>query len=392
MASFTHSLPRVLLGCCCSALCILPAAFAEEVPRFLQPRPSAVQSNERSDENATVDGRGPACFEWADCNGLGGDCCPAPDGMYLSCCNAPALPAPAAALAPTPTSEPTPATTLALTEASTPAPTSAPIEVSAPASAQAPLLGRALPMWPMCDRANVGFPNCGDAARCEGEYSVDGTTRTLRATSQSCAYVTFKTGLSLKDVVQLDADVYISKGTCSKQDNLAFWFFQTAEKGDAISESMTHWDGFSEVDFMETYIGPGGVNSVNSNFAATGLHRQWPNVSITGGVRQHVTMWQDTENSAGCPSDRDSASMFTRWVEYAAPLPVVSIYVAHCAPGAPCCQGDSCRELQGDPNTARACVTVKDAPMLLSLSNWGTGHWVTPGCEMGVSDVRVVTV
>lgn len=251
-------------------------------------------------------------------------------------------------------------------------------------------------MEPSCDDHNVGFPNCGDYTRCEGEYIVNGSTRSLRATSQSCGYVTFRTELSLQDVLQLDADLYIAEHTCSERDNIAFWFFQTAEKGDAIEEPMTHWDAFSEVDLMETLVGPGGVNSINSNFAALALERsghdkQWLNSTITGGVHQHITMWQDVENTASCARERSRASMFTRWVTYDEPLPVVSIYVAHCAPGRPCCEGEECKKLQSDPDTAHGCVTVKKAKLLLALSNWGTYHWVTPGCELGVSDVRVVT-
>lgn len=244
-------------------------------------------------------------------------------------------------------------------------------------------------MEPFCDRANVGFPNCGAAARCEGEYSVDGPTLTLQATTDACAYVTFKTGLSLLDVLQLNADVFISSHTCHKYDNMAFWFFQTVEVGDAFEQPTQHWDAVSEVDLMETYIGPGNVNSINTNFAATGLHRQWPNVTIEGGVHQHVTMWQDVKGG-GCPTKRESGYMGgLQAIEYGESLPVVSIYVAHCAPGAPCCQGDGCKRLQGDPNTAWGCITVKDAPILLALSNWGAGHHVTPGCKMGVSNVMV---
>merc|ERR1711920_897391 len=176
-----------------------------------------------------------------------------------------------------------------------------------------------------------------------------------------------QTELSLQDVLQLDADLYVAEHTCSERDNIAFWFFQTAEKGDAIEEPMTHWDAFSEVDLMETFIGPGGVNSINSNFAALelenagGRNRHWLNYSITGGVRQHITMWQDVENAAGCERERSRASMFTWWVTYDEPLPVVSIYVAHCAPGKPCCEGEGCKKLQSDPNTAHGCVTVKHA-------------------------------
>lgn len=246
-----------------------------------------------------------------------------------------------------------------------------------------------LPMTPFCDRTNVGFPNCGDAARCEGEYSVDGATRTLRATTDKCAYVTFRTGLSLMDVLQLDAELFITERTCNKYDNLAFWFFQTVEHGDAWQQPTKHWDAVSEVDLMETYIGPGNVNSINTNFAATGLHRQWQNFTIEGGMHQHVTMWQDVEGK-GCPTSRPSGYMGDlQTLDYGTHLPVVSVYVAHCAPGAPCCEGKDCKRLQRDPSTASGCITVKDAPILLALSNWGAGHRVTPGCEIGVSSVMV---
>jgi len=284
------------------------------------------------------------------CAGLGGDCCPASTGMALACC------------------------------------------WDAQAPSATPPDSRALAMVPSCDHLNVGFPNCGDAVRCEGEYSESGSTRTLRATSDHCAYVTFKTGLSLDQVLQLDADTFLTPGTCSRQDNLGFWFFQTVGTGVAEEEPTSHWDALSEVDLFETYIGPGGVNSINTNFAATGLHMQWKNFTIVGGMRQHITMWQDVENAAGCPATRQ-AGMLTglTTVEYGTPLPVVSVFVTHCAPGAPCCTGDACKQLQSDPHTARACITVKDAPVLLSLSNWGAGHRVTPGCEIGVSDVVVRT-
>lgn len=246
-------------------------------------------------------------------------------------------------------------------------------------------------MEPSCDSKNVGFPNCGEAAKCDGEYSVDGPTRTLRASSDNCAYVTFRTDLSLRDVLQLDADVFVEANTCRRYDNLAFWFFQTVESGDALEKPAEHWDALSEVDLFETYIGPGNVNSINTNFAATSLHRQWPNVTIEGGMHQHVTMWQDLEKS-GCPSSRTSAYLFDKGsIDYEAPLDVVSIYVAHCAPGAPCCQGDGCKHLQGQPNTAWGCITVKEAPMLLALSNWGSNHQITPGCTIGASDVMVTT-
>jgi len=247
-------------------------------------------------------------------------------------------------------------------------------------------------MEPSCDHVNVGFPNCGDAARCEGEHIKSGSTRTLRATSDKCSYVTFKTDLTLDQVLQLDAEAFIAPGTCSRQDNLAFWFFQTIDTGDALVEPRSHWDAFSEVDLFETYIGPGGVNSINTNFAATGLHMQWKNFTIVGGMRQHITMWQDVENAAGCPTTRKAGMLGgLTTIEYGASLPVVSIFVAHCAPGAPCCQGAECTKLQADPKTARGCITVKDAPLLLALSNWGSGHHVTAGCEIGVSDVAVRT-
>jgi hypothetical protein len=247
-------------------------------------------------------------------------------------------------------------------------------------------------MRPSCDHLNVGFPNCGELARCEGEYGESGSTRFLRASSEKCAYVTFKTSLSLRQVLQLDADAFITPGTCNHLDNLAFWFFQTLPEGDALEEPTTHWDAFSEVDLFETYIGPGGVNSINTNFAATGVHMQWEDFTIVGGMRQHITMWQDTENAAGCPATRTAALLNgLTTIEYGKELPVVSIYVAHCAPGAPCCMGAECKELQSDPKTARGCITVKDAPLLLSLSNWGAGHQVTSGCEIGVSDVMVRT-
>merc|ERR1711920_790491 len=178
-----------------------------------------------------------------------------------------------------------------------------------------------------------------------------------------------QTELSLQDVLQLDADLYVAEHTCSERDNIAFWFFQTAEKGDAIEEPMTHWDAFSEVDLMETFIGPGGVNSINSNFAALelenagGRNRHWLNYTITGGVRQHITMWQDVENAASCERERNRASMFTWWVSYDEPLPVVSIYVAHCAR---LCHGEAgevaARALQlghislGDPGLRAGCI------------------------------------
>lgn len=259
-----------------------------------------------------------------------------------------------------------------------------------PVKAGVPTGSVALPMVPSCDHAMVGYPNCGEAARCQGEYEATGSTRTLKATSDKCAYVTFKTSLTLDQVLQMDADAFITSSTCSQYDNLAFWFFQTIPVGDALEEPTSHWDGFSEVDLFESYIGPGGVNSVNSNFAATGVHVAWQDFTIVGGMRQHITMWVDTENEAGCPATR-AAGMLNglTTVEYGKELPVVSIYVAHCAPGAPCCTGDACKALQSDPQTARGCITVKDAPMLLALSNWGAGHRVTEGCEIGVSDVTV---
>jgi len=264
---------------------------------------------------------------------------------------------------------------------------------SQPPTPEPPAPGfRALPMEPSCDHANVGAPNCGEAARCHGEYGVEGTARTLTATSDSCAYVTFKTSLTLDRVLQMDADAFISPGTCSQYDNLAFWFFQTIDDGDALEEPTTHWDAFSEVDLFESYIGPGGVNSVNSNFAATGIHRAWQNFTIVGGMRQHLTMWKDPENEAGCPATRTAAMLNgLTTVQYGKELPVVSIYVAHCAPGAPCCTGADCKRLQSDSSTAHGCITVKEAPLLLALSNWGAGHHVTAGCQIGVSDVTVTT-
>mmetsp|Transcript_111982 Transcript_111982/g.280580 ORF Transcript_111982/g.280580 Transcript_111982/m.280580 type:complete len:84 (+) Transcript_111982:161-412(+) len=51
--------------------------------------------------------------------------------------------------------------------------------------------------------------------------------------------------------------------------------------------------------------------------------------------------------------------------------------------------GTRCRQLQSDAGATHGCITVKDAPVLLSLNNWGAGHRVTPGCEIGVSDVVV---
>uniref|UniRef100_A0A7S2LVX2 Uncharacterized protein n=1 Tax=Zooxanthella nutricula TaxID=1333877 RepID=A0A7S2LVX2_9DINO len=246
-------------------------------------------------------------------------------------------------------------------------------------------------MEPSCDRINVGLPNCGDGAMCAGEYTAVGSTRTLKATSAACAYVTFKTGLSLTDVLQLDADVFIAPGTCKPYDNLGFWFFQTAELGAPLQEPNSHWDAMSEVDLMETYIGPGAVNSINTNFAATGLAKQWTGFTIEGGVRQHVTMWQDVEGT-NCPKTRASGILIgTESVDYGKELPVVAIYVAHCAPGSPCCEGEGCKALQGLPDTAFGCITVKEAPILLALSNWGAGHRITEGCEIGASDVTVRT-
>uniref|UniRef100_A0A7S2P8Z2 Uncharacterized protein n=1 Tax=Zooxanthella nutricula TaxID=1333877 RepID=A0A7S2P8Z2_9DINO len=246
-------------------------------------------------------------------------------------------------------------------------------------------------MEPSCDHINVGGPNCGANARCAGEYAVAGSTRTLKATSAHCAYVTFKTGLSLGDVLQMDADVFITAGTCHKLDNLAFWFFQTSDRGDPLEEPATHWDALSEVDLMETYIGVGGVNSVNTNFAATGIHKQWKGFTIVGGVRQHVTMWQDVTGGS-CPKTRTSGILNgVETVDYGKELPVVAIYVAHCDFGAPCCEGEGCKALQGEPTTAFGCITVKEAPILLSLSNWGAGHAITEGCEIGASDVTVRT-
>jgi len=287
-----------------------------------------------------------ACESNSGCRGLGGDCCPAPTGEYLACCAAPPL-------------------------------------VPGP---------QALPMTPSCDYVNVGHPNCGDAAKCESEYTVSGGTRMLKATSESCAFVTFRTELSLSDVLQLDADVFITDGTCGQLDNLAFWFFQTVEGGNPEEELTSHWDAYSEVDLMETYIGVGGINSINTNFAAVGLHTNWQDVTITGGVYQHVTMWQDVDNAFGCPATRSSGPLEgSEPHDFGKDLPVVSLYVAHCVAGGPCCEGDACKELQSHPDTARACITVKEAPILFALSNWGAGHRVTAGCEVGFSDLTVRT-
>lgn len=245
-------------------------------------------------------------------------------------------------------------------------------------------------MEPNCDYANVGIPNCGEDARCEGEYTSTGNTRVLKATSDKCAFVTFKSGIGLEEVLQLDADVFIEANTCSVHDNLAFWFFQTTEYGDALAEPASHWDALSEVDLVETYIGVGGPNSINTNFAATGRHIHWQNFTIVGGMHRHVTMWVDVDNDAGCPAFRDSGFLNgLEAIHYGESLPVVSVYVVNCAPGAPCCQGDSCKEFQNHETTARACITVKQAPLLFALTNWGSGHRVTPDCTIGVSDVRV---
>jgi len=291
------------------------------------------------------------CSANPGCGDLGGDCCPSSTGAMLACCFNNSH------------------------------------EPRAPPSRSLPLT-----MEASCDHLNVGSPNCGDDARCKGEFSKSGSTHILNATSEHCAYVTFKTGLSLSDVLQLDADTFITPGTCSRLDNLGFWFFQTVDRGAVLEQPTTHWDAFSEVDLFESYIGPGGVNSINTNFAATGIHRQWNNFTVTGGMRQHVTMWQDTENTQGCPATRSSALLTgLTTLKYGMELPVVSVYVAHCAPGASCCTGAECKRLQADPQTARGCITVKDAPILLALSNWGAGHHATAGCEIGVSDVMVRT-
>jgi len=162
--------------------------------------------------------------------------------------------------------------------------------------------------------------------------------------------------------------------------------------GTPLEEPASSWDALSEVDLMETYIGPGGVNSINSNFAGMGLARHWTEHTIVGGVHGHVTMWVDVDNAAGCPTQRTVGLLGgLQAIEYGKTLPVVSVYVARCEPGRPCCTGEGCKQLQSDPRTASACITVKEAPMLLSLSNWGSGHVATPGCELEVSDVRVRT-
>jgi hypothetical protein len=336
-------------------LCLLMLVVAKESARFLGAYPPELQENSTANSTATGTIPGKACFSVPGCRGLGGDCCPAPDGMYLACCSAPVASADPKTLPAEPSTQPSVQSSAVPT---VPPTLSSELWDFPPASAIVPG-AKALPMEPFCDHANVGYPNCGNAARCAGEYHVNGSSRILRATSEACAYVTFKTGLSLKDVLQLDAEVFISAHTCNKLDNMAFWFFQTVEQGDAWLQPTQHWDAVSEVDLVETYIGPGNVNSINTNFAATGLHRQWPNLTIEGGMHQHVTMWQDADG-AGCPSTRKSGYMGDlRTLDYGTPLPVVSVYVAHCAPGAPCCQGEGCKKLQKDPNTASVCITAK---------------------------------
>mmetsp|Transcript_111980 Transcript_111980/g.280574 ORF Transcript_111980/g.280574 Transcript_111980/m.280574 type:complete len:96 (-) Transcript_111980:28-315(-) len=87
-----------------------------------------------------------------------------------------------------------------------------------------------------CDHFNVGFPNCGDEVRCQGEYGERGSTRTLKATSNHCSYANCKTDLSLDKVLQLDADTFITSVACSPLENLAFWFFQTVDIWNAREE------------------------------------------------------------------------------------------------------------------------------------------------------------
>jgi len=69
------------------------------VPR--QSRPADLPSNLKGAA------AGPSCFLWAGCRGLPGDCCPAPGGMRLACCDSTApMPAPVASTTALPASAP----------------------------------------------------------------------------------------------------------------------------------------------------------------------------------------------------------------------------------------------------------------------------------------------
>lgn len=63
--------------------CWVLCALGEDSSAPRQPQPAGLPSNLTSAAAA------PSCSLWSGCRGLGGDCCPAPDGMRLACCDAP---------------------------------------------------------------------------------------------------------------------------------------------------------------------------------------------------------------------------------------------------------------------------------------------------------------
>ena len=165
--------------------------------------------------------------------------------------------------------------------------------------------------------------------KCEKwEYTLQtqGTTQTIRKPSNdTCAYaVAAKTGINAIDISAIEMGVS-GQGCDPNAWGSVFMFGEGT------------WDGTREVDFMESLYGPGGIDSINSNFDGHGQQKRWGECQVDFNPNNPCPPEQFTPIKMSSSWGRHVSTIFHPWTN----KDTYNVFTKNCDPEYQSCFSDA---------------------------------------------------